>query len=51
MAGSELGAGTKVDDHRWLVRRREGAPPRLQLELMDRDVPGEYGGTDAAHQA
>jgi hypothetical protein len=32
MAGSELGAGTKIDDHRWLVRRREGAPPRLQLD-------------------
>ena len=31
--------------------RKSPPPPRLQLELMDRAVPGEYGGTDAAHQA
>ena len=35
----------------WAFLRKSPPPPRLQLELMDRAVPGEYGGTDAAHQA
>ena len=35
----------------WAFLRKPPPPPRLQLELMDRAVPGEYGGTDAAHQA
>ena len=41
----------EVFSNLWAFLRKSPPPPRLQLELMDRAVPGEYGGTDVAHQA